>query len=115
MINDIMSINEKIVKLAEIKEENPDEFERIVKENIKKNESFNNMLNSVPLEKAIEQGSLTWLDKLLMKEEELDEKEVRGMHPAEKVELYLRQFGIVGYGNDAIRAVAAAYGVNLNI
>ena len=48
-------------------------------------------------------------------EEELDEKEVRGMHPAEKVELYLRQFGIVGYGNDAIRAVAAAYGVNLNI
>lgn len=31
MINDIMSINEKIVKLAEIKEENPAEFERIGK------------------------------------------------------------------------------------
>lgn len=110
-----MDINEKIAKLAKIKEENSAEFERIAKENIEKDETFNRLLNSVLLEKATERDSLTWLDKMLMKEDELDEKEVLEMEPAEKVELYLRLQGIVGYGNDVIRAVAAAYGVNLNI
>lgn len=37
------------------------------------------------------------------------------MHPTEKEELYFRQLGIIGYGNDAIHTVAVAYGVKLNI
>lgn len=41
-----------------MKEENPAEFERIVKENNEKDETFNRLLNSVPLEKAAELDTL---------------------------------------------------------
>ena len=110
-----MENTDKIKKLAEMKRDNPEKFNRLVKENLAKNPDFGRLMDSLPIEEKCRRDNLTWLDRQLMKEEELTEEEVLELHPAEKVELYLKLQGIVGYGNNIIKAVSAAYGVELNL
>ena len=57
--------------------------------------------------------NLTWLDKMLMKEEELDEMEVREMQPYDKIKMWLNLNSIYGYEDDIINAINTAYGVDL--
>ena len=55
----------------------------------------------------------TWLDRMLMKEEELDEMEVREMQPYDKFKMWLNLNSIYGYEDDIINAINTAYGVDL--
>ena len=57
--------------------------------------------------------TLTWLDRMLMKEEELDEMEVREMQPYDKFKMWLNLNSIYGYEDDIINAINTAYGVDL--
>lgn len=46
------NINDKIKKISKLKEENPEAFNRLVKENLEKNPAFNQIMNSIPLENS---------------------------------------------------------------
>lgn len=107
------NINDKIRKIAKLKEENPEAFNHLVKENLKKNPAFNKIMDSVPVENTKNEPELTWLDKKLMQESELTAEDIFGMCPKEKIELYLSSEGIYGYTNSIIEAVSTAYGLEL--
>ena len=110
-----MKKNENIKRLANLKKKNPEEFERLVKDNMENNPEFNKIFGDVPMEKSAKRQSMTWLDKMLVKEGEMDEAEVMNMTPAEKVELFLNCNTIYGYTEDIIKAISTAYGVNLPV
>ena len=57
--------------------------------------------------------NLTWLDRMLMKEEELDEMEVRDMQPYDKFKMWLNLNSIYRYEDDIINVINTAYGVEL--
>lgn len=57
--------------------------------------------------------NLTWLDRMLIKEEELDETEVREMQPYDKFKMWLNLNSIYGYEDDIISVINTAYGVEL--
>ena len=59
-------------------------------------------------------GKITWLDKALMKYEDLTEEEVLDMLPEDKVEKYLNSISIFGYGSEIISVVLTAYGLKRN-
>lgn len=46
------NINDKIKKISKLKEENPEAFNQLVKENLEKNPAFNQIMNSIPLENS---------------------------------------------------------------
>ena len=107
------NINDKIRKIARLKEENPEAFNRVVKENLEKNPAFNQIMDAVPLENTKIEPQLTWLDKKIMQDRELTAEDISEMCPKEKVELYLNSEGIYGYTDSIIEAVSTAYGLEL--
>lgn len=106
---------DKIKKLTRLKNENPELFEQLIRENYEKNPEWRKLLDSLPVEQSSDRLGMTWLDRKLMQNNGMTEESLIAMSPSAKVELFLNNNDIYGYTEDILRAVSDAYGVKLPI